>query len=264
MPNFAANLTMLFTEVPFMERFAHASEAGFTHIEYLFPYAFNADDLKSELTKHGLTQILFNLPSGDWAAGERGIAAIPGRSDEFRAGVPKAVQYAKVLGVTRLNCLAGKRLAGQSDEIHWQTLIENIRFAATELAAHGIDLVVEPINHFDIPGFVLNRTEQAIQLIEEVGHPNVKVQFDIYHVQREEGEITATFRKHFAKIGHIQIADNPGRNQPGTGEINFPFIFRQLDESGYAGWVGLEYVPTPDTVTSLGWLREYGISNATI
>ncbi len=260
MPKFAANLTMLFTEVSFMERFALARAAGFTHVEYLFPYPFKADELKAELDKNGLTQILFNLPAGDWAAGERGIAALPGRSDEFRAGVPQAIEYAKTLGVKRVNCLAGKRVAGNSDDEHWQTLVENVRFAASELASHGIELVVEPINHFDIPGFVLNRTEQAIKLLDEVGHPNVRIQFDIYHVQREEGEITATFRKHLARIGHIQIADNPGRNQPGTGEINFPFLFRQLDESGYSGWVGLEYVPKPDTVASLGWMKEYGQS----
>ena len=259
MPKFAANLTMLFTEVPFMERFALARSAGFTHVEYLFPYPFSAHELKAKLDENGLTQILFNLPSGDWAAGERGIAALPGRSDEFCAGVPKAIEYAKVLGVNRVNCLAGKRAAGYSDEEHWQTLVQNIRFAATELASHGIELVVEPINHFDIPGFVLNRIEQTIQLLDEVGHPNARVQFDIYHVQREEGEITATFRKHLARIGHIQIADNPGRHQPGTGEINFPFLFRQLDECGYQGWVGLEYVPSHETIASFGWMKELGL-----
>ena len=262
MPKFAANLTMLFTEAPFMERFALARAAGFTHVEYLFPYPFKAEDLKAELDKCELTQILFNLPAGDWAAGERGIAALPGRSEEFRAGVPKAIEYAKVLGVNRVNCLAGKRIAGHSDEEHLQTLVQNIRFAATELASHEIELVVEPINHFDIPGFVLNRTEQAIQLLDEVGHPNARVQFDIYHVQREEGEITATFRKHLARIGHIQIADNPGRHQPGTGEINFPFLFRQLDESGYQGWIGLEYVPSHETAASFGWMEELGFLNS--
>jgi hydroxypyruvate isomerase len=259
MPKFAANLTMLFTEVPFIERFALARSAGFTHVEYLFPYAFKAEDLKAELGKHGLQQVLFNLPAGDWAAGDRGIGAAPGREAEFRAGVPKAIEYALALGVPRLNCLAGKRVAGRTEAEHRDTLIQNARFAATELAKHGLELLIEPINHFDIPGFFVNRTEQAVQLIDEIGLPNVRVQFDIYHAQREEGELTATFRKHLARIGHIQIADNPGRHQPGTGEINFPFLFRQLDESGYAGWVGLEYVPNPNTTASLGWLREYGI-----
>jgi len=259
MPKFAANLTMLFTEVPFMERFALARSAGLTYVEYLFPYAFKADELKAELQKHSLTQVLFNLPSGDWAAGDRGIGASPGREAEFRAGVPKAIEYALALGVPRLNCLAGKRVAGRSDAEHRDTLVQNVRFAAAELAEHGLELLIEPINHFDIPGFFVNRTEHALQLIDEVGLPNVRVQYDIYHAQREEGELTATFRKHLNRIGHIQIADNPGRHQPGTGEINFPFLFRQLDECGYSGWVGLEYIPSPTTTASLGWLREYGI-----
>lgn len=258
MPKFAANLTMLFTEVPFMDRFSLARQAGFTHVEYLFPYPFRAEDLKAELDEHGLQQVLFNLPSGDWASGERGIGASPNRIEEFRAGVPTAIEYAKALGVNRLNCLVGKRVAGFSDEEHWQTMVQNIRFAATELAAQGINLVVEPINHYDIPGFFLNRTEHAIQLIDEVGLPNVQVQYDIYHAQREEGELTATFRKYMNRIGHIQIADNPGRNQPGTGEINFPFLFRELDACGYDGWVGLEYVPSHETVASLGWMKEFG------
>lgn len=259
MPKFAANLTMLFTEVPFLERFALARSTGFTHVEYLFPYAFEIKDLILVLEQNQLQQVLFNLPSGDWAAGDRGIGASPGRESEFRAGVPQAIEYAMALGVPRLNCLAGKRVAGCSDAEHHDTLVQNARFAATALAKHGLELLIEPINHFDIPGFFVNRTEHAIQLIEEVGLPNVRVQFDIYHAQREEGELTATFRKHLARIGHIQIADNPGRHQPGTGEINFPFLFRQLDESGYAGWVGLEYIPSPNTAASLGWLREHGI-----
>ena len=195
----------------------------------------------------------FNLPAGDWAAGERGIAALPGRGNEFRAGVSQAVEYAQVLGVSRLNCLAGKRLAGHSDDEHWRTLVENVRFAATALAAHRIELVVEPINHFDIPGFFINRIDHALRLIDDVGLPNVRVQYDLYHAQREEGELTGNLLKHLARIGHIQIADNPGRNQPGTGEINFPFLFRQLDHSGYAGWVGLEYVP--NTSASFGWMK---------
>lgn len=255
MPKFAANLTMLFTDVPFMERFALARAAGFTHVEYLLPYPFKAADLKAALDQNGLQQVLFNLPSGDWAAGERGIAALPGRSDEFRAGVPKAIEYAQVLGVSRLNCLVGKRIAGHSDDEHWQTLVQNVRFAATTLAAHGIELVVEPINHFDIPGFFINRIDQALRLIDEVGLPNVRVQYDFYHAQREEGELTGNLLKHLARIGHIQIADNPGRNQPGTGEINFLFIFRQLDACGYTGWVGLEYIPKPNTAASFGWMQ---------
>jgi hydroxypyruvate isomerase len=258
MPKFAANLTMLFTEVSFLERFALARKAGFTHVEYLFPYAFEVEDLKAELDKHGLQQVLFNLPSGDWAAGDRGIGASPGREAEFRAGVPRAIEYAKVLSVPRLNCLAGKRVPGRSDEEHWQTLVQNARFAANELAKHGLELLIEPINHFDIPGFFLNRTEQALKLLDEIAQPNVRVQYDVYHAQREEGELAATISKHLARIGHIQIADNPGRHQPGTGEINFPFLFRRLDELNYPGYIGLEYVPTPDTAGSFSWLRDHG------
>jgi hydroxypyruvate isomerase len=258
MPRFAANLTMLFTEAPFLERFALARAAGFTHVEYLFPYAFKSDELKAALGQHGLQQVLFNLPSGDWAAGDRGIGAAPGREAEFRAGVPKAIEYAKALGVPRLNCLAGKRVAGRSEADHWQTLVQNARFAAQELAPHGLELLIEPINHFDIPGFFLNRTGDALRLLDEVAQPNVRVQYDIYHAQREEGELAATLAKHLARIGHIQIADNPGRHQPGTGEINFPFLFRRLDELNYPGYVGLEYVPAPDTAGSFGWLRDYG------
>lgn len=258
MPKFAANLTMLFTEVPFLERFARSRKAGFTYIEYLFPYPFKPEELKAELDKHGLQQVLFNLPSGDWAAGDRGIGASPGREAEFRAGVPRAIEYAQVLGVPRLNCLAGKRVPGRSDEEHWQTLVENARFAATQLASHGMELLLEPINHFDVPGFFLNRTEQAIRLLDEIAQPNVRLQYDVYHAQREEGELAATLGKHLARIGHIQIADNPGRHQPGTGEIHFAFLFRRLDELSYPGYIGLEYAPTPDTAGSLGWLREYG------
>jgi hydroxypyruvate isomerase len=260
MPKFAANLTLLFTEASFLERFALARKAGFTHVEYLFPYPFKAEDLKAQLDQHGLQQVLFNLPSGDWAAGDRGMGASPGREAEFRAGVPRAIEYAKALGVPRLNCLAGKRVPGRSDEEHWQALVQNARFAATELAKHGLELLIEPINHFDIPGFFLNRTEQALKLLDEIAQPNVRLQYDIYHAQREEGELAATISKHFARIGHIQIADNPGRHQPGTGEINFPFLFRRLDELSYPGYIGLEYVPAPDTTGSFGWLRDHGFT----
>jgi hydroxypyruvate isomerase len=258
MPKFAANLTMLFTEVPFMERFALARGAGFTHVEYLFPYPFKAAEIKAELAKHGLQQVLFNLPAGDWAAGDRGIAALPGRSDEFRAGVPKAIEYATALGVPKLNCLAGKRVAGRSDAEHRDTLIQNARFAATELAKHGLELLIEPINHFDIPGFFLNRSDDVLRLLDEIGLPKVRLQYDIYHAQREEGELGATISQNLARIGHIQIADNPGRHQPGTGEINFPYLFQRLDELNYAGYVGLEYAPTPNTVNSFRWLRDHG------
>lgn len=260
MPRYAANLTMLFTEQPFLDRFAQAHRAGFEFVEYLFPYTYPAADLKRRLDEHGLRQVLFNLPSGDWSAGDRGIGASPGREAEFRSGVSKAIEYARILGVPRLNCLAGKRVAGQSDELHWQTLVQNVRFAAVELAKHGLELLVEPINHFDIPSFFINRTDQAIRLLDEVAETNVRVQYDIYHAQREEGELAATISKHLTRIGHIQIADNPGRHQPGTGEINFPFLFRRLDELQYSGFIGLEYSPAPDTIRSLAWMSDNGLN----
>ena len=258
MPKFAANLTMLFTEVPFMERFAQARNAGFSVVEYLFPYGFAAKELKTQLAQNRLTQVLFNLPAGKWEEGERGIAANPERVDEFRAGVSKAVDYARELGVGNLNCLAGKRVSGYDEAAHWSTLVGNVKYAATLLQEKGLQLMVEPINHFDIPGFFLNRTEQALKLIDAVGMPNVFMQYDIYHAQREEGDLAATLRKHIDKIGHIQIADNPGRHQPGTGEINYPFIFKEIDASGYQGYIGLEYVPIPDSKSSLAWITEFG------
>ncbi len=258
MPKFAVNLTMLFTEVPFLERFDLAKNAGFTTVEYLFPYDFPADTLKSQLEKNGQQQVLFNLPSGDWAKGDRGIAADPERVNEFRAGVEKALDYALKLGVPQLNCLAGKKRPGIDDNRHWATLVDNVRFAAEALQKKNLRLVVEAINHFDIPGFVLNRTDQVMKLIDEVGMQNVFMQYDVYHAQREEGELAATLRKHIAKIGHIQIADNPGRHQPGTGEINYPFIIRELDALGYRGFIGLEYIPSPDSSSSLKWISNFG------
>ncbi|HXX81042.1 MAG TPA: hydroxypyruvate isomerase [Thermodesulfovibrionales bacterium] len=258
MPRFAANLTMLFTEVPFMERFASAKDAGFSAIEYLFPYEFEAAELKAQLEQNNLTQVLFNLPAGKWEEGERGVATNPERVEEFRAGVTKAVEYALELGVDRLNCLAGKRIPGYDDDKQWSTLVGNVRYAAKVLQDKGLRLMVEPVNHFDIPGFFLTRSGQALKLIDDVGMPNVFVQYDIYHAQREEGELAATLRKHIDKIGHIQIADNPGRHQPGTGEINYPFIFEEIDASGYRGHVGLEYVPAPDSKSSLAWITEFG------
>ena len=253
MPQFAANLTMLFNEVPFMERFEAAAKAGFKHVEFLFPYAFPAADIKARLDANGLSLVLHNLPAGDWDAGERGIACHPDRVQEFRAGVAKAIEYAKVLGVPKLNCLVGKAPAGADEQAVYQTMVENLRFAAGELKAAGLRLLIEPVNTFDIPGFALNRTEQALALIDEVGSDNLFVQYDIYHAQRMEGELGATLQKNLARIGHIQLADNPGRNEPGTGEINYPFLFKLIDRIGYTGTIGCEYKPAGTTEAGLGW-----------
>jgi len=259
MLRFAANLSMLFTELPFLERFAAARAAGFRAVEYLFPYEYPAEQLAGLLRANGLMQVLFNLPAGDWGQGDRGIAADPARVGEFRAGVDKALAYARTLGVAQLNCLAGKALPGVSVGEQWRTLRDNLRHAAPLLAAQGVKLLVEFINTYDIPGFFLHNTAQAVRLLNETGSPNVFLQYDLYHAQRAEGELTATLRTHFERIAHIQIADNPGRHQPGTGEINFPYLFAQLEALDYQGHIGLEYVPAPDTLSSLEWLARFGL-----
>ena len=253
MPKFAANLSMLFTEVPFLDRFERAAKAGFAAVEFLFPYAFSASDIQQRLDGHGLKLVLHNLPAGDWEAGERGIACLPDRVDEFREGVAKAIAYATTLGVPQLNCLAGKAPIGAADAVLRKTFVANLKFAAAELHQAGLRLLIEPINSHDIPGFYLNRTAQALAILDEVGAANAFVQYDIYHAQRMEGELAATMQKQLARIGHIQLADNPGRNEPGTGEINWPFLFAHLDRIGYSGWIGCEYKPAASTEAGLGW-----------
>lgn len=255
MPKFAANLTMLFTERPFLERFAAARAAGFDAVEFLFPYAWPARQIQELLIQHRLRLVLHNLPAGDWDAGERGIACLPDRTEEFRAGVAQAIAYATALDVPQLNCLIGKVPADADPRQVDEAVIENLRHAATELARHGKRLVVEPINTFDIPGFYLHGTAQALRLIEQVGADNLFVQYDIYHMQRMEGEIAATLQKHLAQIGHVQLADNPGRHEPGTGELNWRFLFAHLDRIGYDGWIGCEYQPATTTEAGLGWIE---------
>ncbi|RZJ55515.1 MAG: hydroxypyruvate isomerase [Acidovorax sp.] len=256
MPRFAANLSMLFTEVPFLDRFERAARAGFEAVEFLFPYAHTPDELRAQIDAHHLQIVLHNLPAGDWDVGERGIACHPDRIAEFRTGVARAITYAKALGVPQLNCLAGKAPAGVDATVLHHTLVENLRFAATELKAAGLRLLVEPINPFDIPGFYLTRTDQALDILDEVGASNAFVQYDIYHAQRTEGELAATLHKHLPRIGHVQVADNPGRHEPGTGEINYPYLFAHLDRIGYDGWVGCEYKPARTTEIGLGWRTE--------
>lgn len=257
MPRFAANLTMLFNEVAFMDRFALAAQAGFEAVEFLFPYAYAAQEIRQLLDAHGLRLVLHNLPPGDWDAGERGIACHPDRVEEFRTGVAQGIAYAKSLGVGQLNCLAGKAPAGIADYVLRRTLVANLRFAAQAFKDADLRLLVEPINSFDIPGFYVNRTAQALSLLDEVGADNVYLQYDIYHAQRMEGELAATISQHLPRIGHMQLADNPGRHEPGTGEINFPFLFDHLDRLGYSGWIGCEYKPTTTTAAGLGWVRPY-------
>lgn len=253
MPKFAANLSMLFTELPFLDRFEAAARADFKAVEFLFPYAYSATEIKQRLDDNGLKLVLHNLPAGDWDAGERGIACHPNRVDEFRAGVAQAISYATTLGVGQLNCLAGKMPAGVSDAVLQSTFVNNLKFAAAELKGAGLRLLIEPINRYDIPGFYLNTTAQALAILDEVGADNSFVQYDIYHAQRMEGELAATMQKQLARIGHIQLADNPGRHEPGTGEINYPFLFTHLDRIGYTGWIGCEYKPATTTEAGLGW-----------
>jgi hydroxypyruvate isomerase len=253
MPRFAANLTMLFAEMPFLDRFAAAKAASFSGVEYLFPYDFDKADLREQLDEHGLVQVLHNLPAGDWAKGERGIAILPDRVDEFRDGVARAVSYAKALDCRQLNCLVGIAPRDADPFEMNEVLVENLRFAADALARERIKLLVEPINTLDIPGFFLNKTGQAVQLIADVRSSNLFIQYDIYHMQVMEGDIARSLQKHLPRIAHVQLADNPGRNEPGTGEINYPFLFRHLDTLGYRGWVGCEYKPRTTTVDGLGW-----------
>lgn len=255
MPKFAANLTMLFTEKPFLERFEAAHKNGFKAVEFLFPYAWPAQELKALLDKNHLELVLHNLPPGDWDAGERGIACHPDRIEEFKEGVAMGIAYANVLGVKQLNCLAGKLpLITDLTAVH-STLVNNFKYAANEFKQHGLRLLIEPINFYDVPGFYINTSQQALDLIDEVGSDNVFIQYDIYHMQRMEGEIAATIEKLLPKIAHIQIADNPGRFEPGTGELNYAFLFKHLDQIGYQGSVGCEYKPKTTTEAGLGWIK---------
>ena len=257
MPRFDANLTMLFNELDFLDRFEAAANAGFKGVEYLFPYAYPKERLAERLAANGLTQVLHNLPAGDWAAGERGIACLPDRVREFQDGVGKAIDYAKALGCKQLNCLAGIPPSHLDPARVRSTLVANLRFAAEKLETAGIRLLVEPCNTRDIPGFFLNRSQQAIELIDDVGSDNLWLQYDIYHMQIMEGDLAPTIQRLLPRIAHMQLADNPGRNEPGTGEINYPFLFKFIDRLGYRGWIGCEYKPAKTTSEGLGWAKSY-------
>ena len=256
MPKFAANLTMMFNEVPFPQRFVVAAAAGFTAVEFLFPYEHTAQDVALWLKDNQLENVLFNLPPGDWAAGERGLATLPGREDEFRAGVARAIDYAVSLGTTRLHMMAGLISAAADLALHRKTYLDNLRYAAREVGKHGITLLIEPINGRDMPGYFLTSQAQAHALRVESCEVNVKVQMDFYHAQIVEGDLATTLKDHFDGIGHIQIASVPSRNEPDDGEVNYPYLFRLLDELGYQGWVGCEYRPRGRTEDGLAWLAK--------
>jgi hydroxypyruvate isomerase len=257
MPNFAANLTMMFNEVDFLERFPAAARAGFKGVEYLFPYAYDKGVLAELLQTHGLRQVLHNLPPGDWQGGERGIACHPDRVGEFQDSVATAIEYATVLGCKRLNCLAGIRPATVSADKLRETFVSNLKFAAAELKRAEIQLLIEPINTRDIPGFYLNYSRQALDIIKDVGSDNLYLQYDIYHAQVMEGDLAHTIETNMSSIHHMQLADNPGRHEPGTGEINYPFLFGLIDRLGYDGWIGCEYKPKTSTNEGLGWVQPY-------
>jgi len=259
MPRLAANLTMLFNEVPFLDRFEAAANAGFKAVEFLFPYDYKPEELRARLDGNGLKLVLHNLPPGDWSKGERGIACHPDRVAEFRDGVGRAIDYAGALGAPQLNCLAGITPKDVGAETLRATLLDNLRYAAERLEGAGIKLLIEPINTFDIPGFYLSRTAQALELINAVGSDNLMLQYDIYHAQRMEGELAHTIKANLDRIAHMQLADNPGRNEPGSGEINYRFLFGWLDSIGYEGWIGCEYRPKGSTEAGLGWRAAHGI-----
>ncbi|MCC7081979.1 MAG: hydroxypyruvate isomerase [Burkholderiales bacterium] len=257
MPKFCANLTLLFNEAPFLDRFELAANAGFAGVEYLFPYAYPKAQLAERLAAHKLTQILHNLPAGDWDAGSRGIACLPDRVGEFQDGVGAAIEYAAALGCEQVNCLAGIAPAGIDLERCKRTFVDNLKFAAPKFAQAGIRLLIEAINTRDIPGFFLTTTAQALEIIAAVGSDNLYVQYDIYHMQIMEGDLARTIEANLARIAHMQLADNPGRNEPGTGEINYPFLFDFIDRIGYRGWIGCEYKPKTTTTAGLSWIRRY-------
>ena len=257
MPRFAANLTMMFTEVAFPERFAAAARAGFEAVEFLFPYDHSPEEVASWLHTNGLRNVLFNMPPGDWAAGERGIASLPGRQDEFAAGVTKALLYATALGTPRVHAMAGLLPVNANRSERVEIYVANLRMAAQQLADQGIELLIEPINGRDMPGYLLQTQAEAHAICERVGTSNIKVQMDLYHAQIMEGDLSVKIRRHIKTIGHIQIASVPGRHEPNQGELNLAHLLPLLDEVGYSGWIGCEYRPSGRTEDGLYWMQAY-------
>lgn len=253
MPKFAANLSTMFPELGFLDRFAAARQAGFDAVEFLFPYAYDPDQIAARLQRYQLTLVLHNLPPGDWAAGERGFACDPRRVEEFQDSVGQALAFASELEVKQVHCMAGILPPQVAPERARETLVENLIFAADQLQPHGIDLLIEPINTYDIPGYFLSRSQQAVDIIADCARPNLFLQYDMYHMQRMEGELSNTIRAHLPLIKHMQLADTPGRHEPGTGEINYAHLFALIDELGYTGWIGCEYTPLGDTLAGLAW-----------
>ena len=259
MPNFAANLSMMFTEVPFLDRFAAAADAGFRAVEFLFPYEHTPSEIAARLQQHGLTQALFNVAPGNWEKGERGTSILPGREDEFAASVERAIEYAKVLNCKQIHVMAGIAPAGVACETLNDVYVENLRHATARLAKENIRALIEPINYYDIPGYFLNTQRQARDIINRVGSDNLFLQQDLYHCQIMEGNLAKLIRDYRDIACHYQIAGTPGRHEPDVGEVNYPFLFDLLDELGYQGFVGCEYRPKGETRAGLGWAAKYGI-----
>jgi hydroxypyruvate isomerase len=257
MPKFNANLTMMFTEVAFLDRFRAAAMAGFKAVEFLFPYGYDKNQLADVAGTQKVQIVLFNMPPGDWDSGDRGLACDPARTIEFQEGVGKAIDYALALGCKQIHCMAGLRPRGVNDDRMRETYVTNLAFAANELAKHDLTLLIEAINQRDIPGFYLKSSRQALDIIHYVAAPNLSFLYDVYHMQILEGDLAPTIEKNLARIGHMQVADTPGRHEPGTGEINYPFLFRHIDRMGFTGWIGCEYRPAGTTQAGLGWLEPY-------
>lgn len=257
MAKFAANLTMLFTDVAFLERFERAHRAGFKAIEFLFPYAYEARHLADKLAQFGFEQALFNMPPGDWGAGEKGLAALPGREQEFKQSVNTALMYAKALNCKKIHAMSGIVDPAYSEQQHIDTFTTNIRYAADTFAEHGIDVLIEPLNTRDAPHYFVAYQRQAVELIQQVARPNVKLQLDLYHAQIMSGDLEVLIRDLAPFIGHVQVASVPHRNEPDRGEINYPYLFEVLDDSGYNGCIGCEYNPATTTEQGLGWLKPY-------
>jgi hydroxypyruvate isomerase len=257
MPRFAANLSMMYQEHAFLERFGAAARDGFKGVEYLFPYEFDAGELAARLREHGLTQALFNAPPGDWAKGERGIAILPGREDEFKRGVETAIRYALALDNKKIHVMAGV-VAPEADRArHRAVYLGNLAYAASQAGAHELMIVIEPINARNMPGYFLNRQDDAHQIRSEVGAANLKVQFDLYHAQIVEGDLAVKLRQYMPEVGHIQVAGVPDRHEPDEGEVNFSYLMKLIDTLGYDGWVGGEYIPRGKTSDGLAWLKAW-------
>ena len=257
MPRFAANLSMMFNEAPFLDRFALAAKAGFKGVEFLFPYEHKAAEIAARLKDNGLQQVLFNAPAGDFAKGERGMAAIPGKQAAFRDSIKIALEYAATLACPRLHIMAGLKPEGVAHDTLTAVYGANLAYAAEECAKLGVKPIIEPINHRDIPGFFLNTTDQAAAIIAAIGPEKLGMQFDLYHCQITEGDVVKRVEKHLPLIAHMQVADTPGRHEPGTGEVNWPFVFKTIDALGFRGWIGCEYRPAGETLAGLSWFAPY-------